>query len=61
MFKQIVPVLPNIPLLKAADKNSYHTFPFFYYGYLVQVKKKYQQNTGTVACDLCFNFPETYL
>ena len=39
MFKLIVPVLSNIPSLKAADKNSYHTFPFFYYGYLVQVKK----------------------
>ena len=23
--------------------------------------KKYQRNTGTVACNLCFNVPETYL
>ena len=23
--------------------------------------KKYQHNTGTTVCNLCFNFPETYL
>ena len=39
MFKQIVPALSNIASLKVADINSYHTFSFFHYGYLVQVKK----------------------
>ena len=38
MFKLIVPASSNIPLLKAADENSYHAF-FFHYRYLVQVKK----------------------
>ena len=38
MFKLTFAASSNIPSLKAADENSYHTF-FFHYRYLIQVKK----------------------
>ena len=37
-----------------------YIFSFFTIVHLFKLKK-YQHNTGTAACNLCFNVPETYL